>query len=111
MKGELLILYADHPPERRQYTGPIPGGVLNELIDGPLAPVPYFDHIVTWDGVPTKAVAFVNEEAYIFNLPENFWANAIWQYILRSKGEKRVPQPLRGTVVIVTGDEDFMEEL
>ncbi len=110
MKGELLVLYPSKPPERRQYLGPVPTDILSELVGGSLAVIPLFDHIITFDGVPSKAQAFCNSEAYMLDLQDNFWANAIWHYILRSKGEQRL-MSLKGPVVIVTGDEDFMEQL
>ncbi len=111
MKGELLILYPMRPPERRQYFGPPPSSIITELVEGPAQLVPLFDQVVNFDGIPSKAVAFCNEEASRLNMPDNFWASALWHFIVRSKGESRRPLILKGPVVILTGDEEFLNDL
>ena len=105
MKGEALIYRPDATePERRE----VPGGeallpVLQELVGGFIEPVPL------WKQMPDGRACWVlcNEEGKIRNLPLNVAATDAWY----SAAKINVGDTLLGTVVVVFGDEEFMEAL
>lgn len=100
--------------------------VLRELIGGPLQAVPYF-HSIMIDGSPRRCVAFCDEEGKISEKPMNRaatvqWGAAVDRAIANTpKDSPLAPTPLVekghwrdvlvGTVVILTGDKEFMDAL
>jgi len=111
MRGDVIVLRPNRGPETRTYFGRPPYDLVSSAVGGSIEIVPMFDHVQLFDGTSTRAVVFCNSEAYMLDLPDNFWATAAWHYIIRAKGEKRPLAMLKGTVIIITGDDEFMEEL
>lgn len=111
MRGRLHVLYPDRPREIIDLVGPMPHDKLNHLVEGAVQYVPEFDHWIDEQGKPRQVIVACNEEGPALNLPFNFPATAQWHYLLRAKGEKRQPVTLHGVVVIITGDDDFMESI
>lgn len=110
MIGTYHILYPNKARELRSFLTEPDTDALSEAVNGLLEPLPYFDHWIDETGLIKPCVVFVNQEAHFLNLLFNFPATAFWHYVARSKGE-RVTQRLHGTVVIVSGDDEFLEAL
>lgn len=111
MKIDLHVLYPNEGPSRIQLNHELPDSYLNDLVGGLIQIVPAWDQFVTYDGKLVHGLAYCNEEATLLGMPDNHWASALWHYVLRAKGEKRLPLILRGPIVFVSGDDEFMETL
>jgi hypothetical protein len=91
---------------------------LKEVIGGGwLEAVPGFTTL-PWAGIVMDCVAFCDEEGKLKNLPHNQIATDLWEQSLRRKGATLADHPLRqhadylvGTIAVVFGDREFMEEL
>jgi len=107
MKGEALIYRPDgRQPERRDLTTSNPESLLpmlQTLVGGDIEAVPM------WVSLPDgrACVAFCNEEGKLDELPFNPLATAAWYRAARQP----MGDELVGTVVVVFGDEEFMEAL
>jgi hypothetical protein len=105
MKGKLTVLV----PNKRQETVELDVAVklqlLCDIVGGNIEQVPYWS---TYEGEP--CVVFCDDEGKVKKLPVNKEATEEWHYARVREGVKRVAdKELRGPVVIVTGDKDFME--
>jgi len=103
MQGKMLIYRPDAPlPEQRTLTGPLDADMLRDVIGGYLERVPLW---LKLNGA--ECVALCDEESKIKDKPVNVAATAEWQ--------RAQPFPvddvLVGTVVVLTGDDDFMQSL
>lgn len=110
MQGKLILYPPDSPEPKitpQNYTPTL--DELQSAVGGCIEIVPGLTAIEL-DGELFDCVAFCNEYGKIENLPINQIATAIWYENLAAHGTSTM-DVLCGPVVIVTGDEDFMEEL
>jgi hypothetical protein len=109
MQGEMFIITPDSTEatiERRALDGPPSLADLQTLVGGYIEPVPLLHHYVTRAGL-RPCIAYCNEDGRLVGLPVNATATGMWS--------ESVPQlrhqPLLGTIVVLTGDAEFMESL
>lgn len=111
MRGDILIIPPDRLMERHQLNAPPTFAQLQQWVGGLIQVVPNWNMAYV-DGRFVPAIVLANEEGQMLRLPENFWASAAYTTILLSKGMKRTtPMILYGTVVVASGDEDFLFSL
>jgi hypothetical protein len=118
MKGTLVILGTDGSIDRRDVESPTNlFRTLQKEVGGYIEMVPYFKSFYD-EGEYKPCVAVCNEDGKLTGLPPNQLATAIWHAVLR-KDPTLVDLPLAGgqldslvgPVVVVMGDEEFMDEL
>lgn len=82
---------------------------LQKIVGGYVEMVPGFDRMVE-NGVRTRVVVFCNEEGKLDGLPPNPTATKMW---IDSAGRQGIPVDdlLCGTVVVLSGDSEFMNAL
>lgn len=109
MKGQIIVIRpgsTEATVERRNVTENPSLGELQELVGGYIEIAPMLNHIMTPEGLK-PCVAFWNEDGRMMQLPLNRLATEMWS--------ESVPalrtQPIVGNVVVLTGDEEFMENL
>lgn len=109
MKGQVHII----PPEggvsdieQHEFDAPPTLSVLQEYVGGYIEMVPLLKHFTTKDGLK-PCVAYCNEDGRHLGLPENKTANSMWA----DSDPMLQAYPLVGTVVVLTGDDDFMNAL
>jgi hypothetical protein len=107
MKGTGLIYRADSTiPEVISFDKRVDLATIQEVVDGFIEAVPHFKTI-GHNGTTVDCVAFCNEDGKAKNLPLNRMATLLWIKV-------RPPEfndVLVGDVMIVFGDDEFMEEL
>ena len=111
MKGTMVIIPVTGPEQRIELTEPPETGAIHNAVGGFFESVPYFTEYGTPDGT-VHCVAFCNEEGKIKNLAYNDRANKLWTRLMVLK-QGRAPYPdfLVGPVVILYGDDEFMESI
>lgn len=93
-------------PEVREYYRPVTTDMLHEFIEpGYLETVPLFE---TYVG--ERCVAFCHEEGKLKDLPFNQAASLRWAAALGCTLSE-IGDHLVGTVVVITGDDEFMETI
>lgn len=102
MKGEAVIYKTDGTREFLKFDKPIELAVLNKAVGGSIETVPYWN-----EHLSRKCVAFCNEEGKLLGLPFNGKADLLW-HIDRSHA---VNDHLYGDVIVIMGDDEFMEAL
>lgn len=114
MKGTALIFRPGHSaPTVAPMTTEPPLGWLQNHVDGYIQVVPGFDHIEHC-GQIHRCVAFCNEEGKLKGMGLNRVATEAWEQALPTglrnpKGE--LLDLLVGPIVVLYGDEEFMEAL
>ena len=126
MKGTALTFrpgVAD--PAVEQLAGEVPLGWIQERVDGYIEAVPHFDSI-EHGGETHRCVAFCNEEGKLKEMPFNNRATVLWDRALRRNytedGKPLYPNGLLrpdgnpgdvlvGPIVVLFGDDEFMDEL
>lgn len=103
MKGEVIVIYPDKPTETRALTAPPELESLQRYVGGWIEKVPAFDN---YEG--KMCIVLCNEEGKLKQLPINVKATELWS---KANGGVRLGDVLVGTVLIITGDREFMEEL
>ena len=86
---------------------------LQEAVGGFAERIPNFDSIFQ-DGRVQLCIAFCDEDGKQKNRSENQWANTLWmQAIVRRFGQGKAEpgDVLVGSVVLLTGDTEFLEAL
>lgn len=109
MKGQIIIITPDNTEatvERRDVTAAPKLAELQELVGGYIELAPMLNHFMTPQGLEPY-VAFWNEDGRMLKLPRTNMATAIWSY---SVPELR-SQPIVGNVVVLMGDDEFMDSL
>jgi hypothetical protein len=114
----MIVYRPGEPPERTEYTAPIPLEDLQAAVGGYIEAVPYWDHFVI-DDERVRAVVWCNEEGKLQDppLPRNDYMTKLWEAFLLSKGMSRFGKRgeeldyLVGPIAVVTGDDEFMDEL
>lgn len=111
MKGYMLKVPADIAEgTSKTELNASPGlDVLQKAVGGNIEIVPYLDEFVTPNS-RLKCVAFCNEEGKLNSLPSNFIANVIWAACLDTK-KLNMFDNLCGDVVILWGDDEFMDSI
>lgn len=110
MKGVMLIFRPDCVCAAIRPVTRVPSlEALQELIDGPLELIPGFG-IVRYGDRDQPCTAYSNEEP-----PRrarlNLGATEAWAYALRSVNMPHPEVMIRGSVVVLFGDDEFMSEL
>lgn len=124
----MLIYAPGENVQRKQLTEPPDAETLHKIIGGYFELVPYFHSIKRDDG-EHRCVAFCNEDGKRLLLPINDVANLLWDDALQRSGHTdvryRVGNFMRaigheaalgkdflvGPVVVLYGDDEFMESL
>ena len=105
MKGKLTVITPSKKTEVVELDAPVKLTLLNDIVGGDIEQVPYWS---TYEG--EECVVFSDTEGKQKKLPVNKMATEEWYYARVREGIKgRVKDELRGPIVIVTGDKDFME--
>jgi hypothetical protein len=102
MKGEAVIYKTDGTREVLKFDKPIALEVLNKAVGGYIETVPYWN-----EHLGRKCVAFCNEEGKIKSLPFNGKADLLWHL----ERQAYVDDHLFGDVIVIMGDDEFMEAL
>ena len=111
MKGTMVIIPVSGPETRTEHTEPVDSQALHDAVGGFIELVPYFEEYETPDGA-VFCIAFCNENGKQERLQYNDRANRMWTRIMVTKyGRAPYPDYLVGNVVILFGDEKFMESL
>jgi hypothetical protein len=102
-RGSIKTCPLTRPPELE--------GVQRE-VGGWLEQVPHFKSI-DYRGTVQTCVAFCNEEGKLNKLPVNDAATRMWAAALKRQGLdiRQVNDVLVGTIVVVFGDQELMNEL
>lgn len=117
MKGTLVVLGTDGSIDRTEVGNP--SGLLPTLqkaVGGYVEVIPYFKTFLD-QGEQKPCIALCNEEGKLNELPYNALATALWHEVLK-KDKTIAAMPMVGSqldslvgpVVIVMGDDEFMEE-
>lgn len=110
MEGQAIILKPGETLEtatRVHLDAPPDLAFLKEGVGGYIEAVPKFEAL-DLDGDRKRCVAFCNEEGKIHRLQPNFEAQRLWE---ASFGHLISSDFLVGPIVILTGDEEFLEAL
>jgi hypothetical protein len=102
MKGKLYILTNDKKREVRELDKPPTGDEIREILGGWMELVPRFN---TYEKQP--CIAYCDEEGKMKNLSHNYEATHAWSTSMKMSLHNI--DPLRGTIVVLTGDKEFME--
>lgn len=120
MGGFMLVIEPGSPGGASvEYASPPPLDVLQKAVGGYVERVPFFDdfEVLPGTGAVSRCVALVNEEGKLRGLPPNHHAQGFWlASITRLKGAEVAAEANRhdtlvGPVVILWGDDAFMQEL
>lgn len=101
MTGKMIILMTDGTVEKLEPLVRVPTlEVMQQAVGGYIETVPFFNQYEGQD-----AVAFCNEEGKLEGLPVNATATELWH--------KQYPADdvLVGNVIVLTGDDAFMEAI
>ena len=111
MKGQLHIIYPDKPIEVRLISHPIEFSEYENILGvGAIDVIQGWDHHLDFGGVMRRCIVLVNDEAPMMGKQFNLTATAIWQFIMKTKGEKQ-DRRLTGPVVVCMGDEEFLDNV
>lgn len=102
MKGTMTVLLANGGEEVHHYDAPIPLEDMQKHVGGYIETVPMF---TKYKG--NSCVAFCNEEGKLNQLPFNHAATSAWAWAAGSISN----DVLVGNVIIIQGDDEFMEAL
>lgn len=123
MKGTIIVIGPTHTPWVVECSGPPELAVLQGFVGGYIEAVPNFKsilwppHSLASDNetpmVLRRCVAFCNEDGKANGLPRNNLADLYWSTALtRDFGiTSCLPDYLVGTIVVLYGDDEFMEAL
>jgi hypothetical protein len=100
MRGITHIIDADGDTIHGIHYTPLTLEFMQTCVGGPIEVVPHFTTYMS-----SRCVAFCNEEGKLRDLPVNKEATMLWRQQFNN------PDILVGNILIVTGDEEFMESL
>lgn len=83
---------------------------LRDAVGGSVELVPYFT-LIKLDGKCHKCVAFCNEDGKALGLGRNTLADLLWMMARAVDHVSEYPDCLVGPVVVLYGDETFMESI
>ena len=108
MRGTVIIIRTTEPAvETRHIEGPPQLAPIKDGLEGGyLEAVPGFTHI-GYEGELHRCVAFVDEEGMRKGLPYNGLGTALWH----AQGGTIYGDHIKGALVIVFGDDEWMAEL
>ena len=104
MKGTMTIISPNGTQHKTEHTKPVALDVLQQSVGGYIEIVPHF---TKYNNKP--CVAFCNEEGKLEQLPYNHVATTAWMVAADARGIGG--DELVGPVVILQGDDEFMEAL
>lgn len=115
MKGTLFCYRPGQPYIREEITEVPSLARLQELVGGYIQVVPYFDWVFM-DKKLQKCVAFCNEEGKLNGLEFNVAATMLWESSLSTQDMSLVrdgtlEDHLVGPIVIITGDDELLENI
>ena len=103
MRGTMIVIQPSGEVTKRTYINrEIPLADLNKAVGGYIEHVPLFD---TYEG--KDCIVFCNEYGKIQNLPYNKPATDLWRQV----SMQEIPDHLVGSIAIITGDREFMDNL
>jgi len=109
MKGYIRVIRAGKLDEQMVLNAPMKLRLLQDIAGGDVEQLPHWS---TYEGI--ACVVFANTDANRLRLPINKAAEEEWHYArIRDgvKGKSPSENPLRGPVIIVSGDDEFMQTL
>jgi hypothetical protein len=108
MTGMMMTINTDGTVTTKEYKK-VPPSIdeMQKAVGGYIETVPYFTTIYS-GGQPHACVAFCNEEGKIIGLDHNPSATTLWHELVP---HMRGQDVLSGPVIIVWGDDTFMEAL
>ena len=107
MRGTMLTLKVDGTTSRQDFSEMPHISVFQKAVGGYIEVVPHF-HSIWFEGKTESCVAFCNEEGKLRGAPVNPTANVLWQV---AAGPKAGRDTLVGDVIVLYGDDDFMDAL
>jgi hypothetical protein len=107
MTGTMMTINTDRTITTKEYDRELPLKDIQDAVGGYIETVPYLTTVYN-DGKPQPCVAFCNEEGKIRGLDHNPSATTLWHELVP---HMRGVDVLNGPVVIIWGDDDFMEAL
>lgn len=115
MQGILHIIPANpgSAPRVIPLERPVTQEEIQDAVGGPIGFIANFDTI-TQDGTVSLCYAFCDEQARYRERPLNRAATTLWSQALVRRfgaGQAELPEVLLGSVVVITGDSEFMEAL
>jgi hypothetical protein len=110
MKGQSTIYHPDGTQDIRPFRGESPSlDFLQQAVGGDIEVVPYFGTI-EHGGKVVRCAVFCNEHGKMNRLPVNRPVTSLWQAAQQRSGVE-IADRLVGRVVVLTGDDEFMEAL
>lgn len=109
MKGQAVTYYSTGQTDVTAFVSPPTLDFLQAAVGGLIEAVPAFNTIEQ-GGQVAPCVAFCNEEGKLEGQTLNVPATALWLAAQRRDGVS-IDDVLLGQVVILTGDDEFMESL
>lgn len=109
MKGRLVTYSPTLDIAIKEYDKPIPLRDLQSAIGGYIEVVPLWDQFKFGEMIERAAV-FCDEDGKGKNLPLNHAMTVLWRAHLSRLG-RRTTDYLVGPIAVVTGDDEFMNEL
>lgn len=111
MKGQALVFNV-HSSVPSEYTFNVPPSLdfLQDAVGGPIELIPHFSSIAI-SGYIRNCFAYCNEEGKLQRLKPNAKAQQLWQDAMVRTGVELTGDVLLGSVVILYGDNTFMESL
>lgn len=107
MKGEAFIYRPETEAiERMTFSGPVPLEIITQAVGGHIEAVPFWSR---YHG--KRCVAFCNEEGKLHGLAFNEHATVAWFAAIGVQRTRMLNDVLVGPVIVLTGDEEFMETL
>lgn len=115
MQGTLHIIPANPDATARKVhlDRPITQKEIQDAVGGPIGFISNFD-TVNQEGTISLCYAFCDEQARHRKRPQNRKATTMWSQALVRRfgaGQAELPEVLLGSVVVITGDSEFMEAL
>jgi hypothetical protein len=115
MLGILHIIPANpgSAPRVIRLERPVTEKEIQDAVGGPVGFIANFD-TVTQDGTISLCYAFCDEQARHRARPQNRQATTLWSQALVRRfgaGQAELPEVLLGSVVVITGDSEFLEAL
>lgn len=109
MKGVMTIIGTNFTVTHEEFNDKIPLTELQHAVGGFIELVPFFE---SFDGEP--CVAYCNEYGKLNSLPANRLATTMWYEQLMDNAkvtQDQLGDYLVGPVVVLTGDQEFMDAL
>ncbi len=110
MRGTMDIIHPNQPMEHRFVSKVPKTAELEQILGGLPDIIPHWDQHINWFGNLVPALVVANNDYRDPIQPFNYYATAVWHYVSRAAGHPSATR-ITGPVVILTGDDEFMDSL